>query len=664
MKKLLAVGWLTVCVVAAQAAVTVSNLDVSQREGTKLVDLYYEVTSDATNSVTVSVAITNGAVGVNAPSLSGDVGSGVATGSLKHIIWDSGVDWDGNVSTLDFTFTVVGSATTITAEIPVAKTGQITVYQSGDDATFQHGVSWPSPRYTDTGNGTAIDNLTGLEWVKAPALLAGNASTKDWNTAVLFCSFLSYAGTNDWRLPSHKELFSMIDFGQSTPPLPSGHPFSGIVIDDYWTGSTHPSFSTHAGATFMTDGSTAHKLKTSSQRVWPVRGGSALYPAPVPKTAQTYSYVEGDDGELQTGVAWPSPRFTDTGDGTVIDHLTALEWIKEPHSVAGNAAAMSWSNALVFCEGLTFAAQSNWRQPNIKELESLTNWGTQEPYAWLNSTATPFAGIKLNSYWSSTSRDISVGWYGNMYFLNGIARAGSKGSNFYVIPVRDATAGTTSEVVAVAIASTDSRDYTLSISSAYGSPDPASGIHSNYCWMSTVTGTVDGVVMVGGTNFSCSGWTGTGLNQVLGSGTNTGPVVLTTVSSTLDWKWIVDEDADRMPDDWELQYFGSETAGVATNDVDGDGYLNWQEYILGSNPTNGGSSFLFTPSPSQPTNTAFSIDFTTVTGRLYTVECTYELGSGNWQVLTNFIGDGSAVQFIDPVNLPACFYQIQIDWVE
>jgi hypothetical protein len=179
-----------------------------------------------------------------------------------------------------------------------------------------------------------------------------------------------------------------------------------------------------------------------------------------------------------------------------------------------------------------------------------------------------------------------------------------------------------------------------------------------------VTGWVDGVVSVGGTNYTCSGWNGTGSIPVLGSGTNTGPIVLTTVSSSIDWRWIVDSDMDQMPDDWELLYYGSTTGAVASVDTDGDGYDAWQEYILGSNPTNGGSSFLFEPSPAQPTNTTFSVDFTTVPGRLYTVECTEDLGSGDWQILTNFIGDGSAVQVIDPADLPSCFYHVQIDWVE
>jgi len=45
-------------------------------------------------------------------------------------------------------------------------------------------------------------------------------------------------------------------------------------------------------------------------------------PAPVPKTGQTTSYASGDDGDLELGTAWPSPRFTDHGNGTVTDNLT------------------------------------------------------------------------------------------------------------------------------------------------------------------------------------------------------------------------------------------------------------------------------------------------------------------------------------------------------
>src|SRR5215831_10404550 len=50
--------------------------------------------------------------------------------------------------------------------------------------------------------------------------------------------------------------------------------------------------------------------------------------APVPRTGQTTSYAAGDDGALQKGVAWPTPRFTDNNNGTITDNLTGLIWLK------------------------------------------------------------------------------------------------------------------------------------------------------------------------------------------------------------------------------------------------------------------------------------------------------------------------------------------------
>ena len=54
--------------------------------------------------------------------------------------------------------------------------------------------------------------------------------------------------------------------------------------------------------------------------------------APVPKTGQTISYGTRDDGDLQKGVAWPTPRFTDNNNGTVTDKLTGLIWMKNANA--------------------------------------------------------------------------------------------------------------------------------------------------------------------------------------------------------------------------------------------------------------------------------------------------------------------------------------------
>ena len=52
-------------------------------------------------------------------------------------------------------------------------------------------------------------------------------------------------------------------------------------------------------------------------------------PAPVPKTGQTESLADHDDGYYKKGVEWPNPRFIDNGDGTVTDKLTGLLWLKK-----------------------------------------------------------------------------------------------------------------------------------------------------------------------------------------------------------------------------------------------------------------------------------------------------------------------------------------------
>jgi len=71
-------------------------------------------------------------------------------------------------------------------------------------------------------------------------------------------------------------------------------------------------------------------------------------PAPVPKTGQTTTYAAGDDGALQKGVAWPTPRFTDNNNGTVTDNLTGLTWLRD----ASCLGFQTWANALAAANSL------------------------------------------------------------------------------------------------------------------------------------------------------------------------------------------------------------------------------------------------------------------------------------------------------------------------
>ena len=127
--------------------------------------------------------------------------------------------------------------------------------------------------------------------------------------------------------------------------------------------------------------------------------------APVPKTGQNVSEVTGDDGDLQKGVASPSPRFTDNGNGTVTDNLTGLIWAKNANAfdLRTWSQAVSDANSLeAGYGGLTDGSKpGDWRLPNIRELESLIDYGNpNRAYP-----GTPFINIGGDggfNYWSST----------------------------------------------------------------------------------------------------------------------------------------------------------------------------------------------------------------------------------------------------------------------
>lgn len=79
----------------------------------------------------------------------------------------------------------------------------------------------------------------------------------------------------------------------------------------------------------------------------------------------------GQDGEIQAGISWPSPRFTDNGDGTVTDNLTSLIWLKD----ANCFGSRKWQDALDIvadfnsnpekynCVNYSTASYSDWRLP-------------------------------------------------------------------------------------------------------------------------------------------------------------------------------------------------------------------------------------------------------------------------------------------------------------
>jgi hypothetical protein len=171
------------------------------------------------------------------------------------------------------------SGTLVPSEI--WKTGQTTSYASGDDGDLEKGVSWPVFRFTDHGDGTITDNLTGLMWSKNANLPNGE---KTWQGALDYVKSINngagLGGYNDWRLPNRKELFSLIDHSRYNPALPSGHPFPNVQgaypnveADPYWSSTTFANTTNNAWVVGMWSGSVNGGYKPSFGYVWPVRSG-------------------------------------------------------------------------------------------------------------------------------------------------------------------------------------------------------------------------------------------------------------------------------------------------------------------------------------------------------------------------------------------------------
>lgn len=170
--------------------------------------------------------------------------------------------------------------------------------------------------------------------------------------------------------------------------------------------------------------------------------------APVPKTGQTTSYAIGDDGDLEKGVAGPTPRFTDNNNGTVTGRLTGLVWLKNGSCVkffAGDAKVenpRTWSEAVDsanrlangYC-GLTDNSRAgDWRLPNRKELDSLIDLGRFEP------ALPPDCPLKISAladyYWSATSRALLSSYAWAVGFLYGYDDIYAKSGSFSVRAVR------------------------------------------------------------------------------------------------------------------------------------------------------------------------------------------------------------------------------------
>ncbi len=283
----------------------------------------------------------------------------------------------------------------------------------GQDATYQGN----EPSYKDNGDGTVTDNVTGLMWQK----YMGEKIT--FNDAFIKANKMKLGGYNDWRVPSIKELYSLILFtGKGGPggfqkyidtvyfEQPFGDVSKGERIIDAQTWSS----TQYKGLTFKGD-STVFGVNFIDGRI---KGYPKYYPESN-NTAPRKMYFRMVRGNTSYGIN----KFVDNGDGTVTDNATGLMWQR-----SDNGEGVNWKNALMYAENLTLANYSDWRLPNAKELQSIVDYTRSPSFTGTAAIDPVFNVTSINdpmgkpghypNYWTGTTHLDGASPYSNAVYVS------------------------------------------------------------------------------------------------------------------------------------------------------------------------------------------------------------------------------------------------------
>ena len=228
----------------------------------------------------------------------------------------------------------------------------------GQDAQYQ--INPPS--YTDNGDGTVTDNVTGLMWQK----LMGEKMT--YEEAFRQAGKSDLGGYHDWRVPSIKELYSLILFTGRVEGQRAIKPFIDTRYFDQPLGN-HSLGEREIDAQTWSSTEYVGRTMRNDETVFGVNfvdGRIKGYPKYKPRTGRPNSmYFRFVRGNQDYG----KNKFVDNKDGTVTDLATGLMWQKED-----SGRGMDWQTALKYAEDLTLGEHDDWRLPNAKELQSIVDY--------------------------------------------------------------------------------------------------------------------------------------------------------------------------------------------------------------------------------------------------------------------------------------------------
>lgn len=308
----------------------------------------------------------------------------------------------------------------------IVGTGQTTFYDNrgpisepepgtpffGQDAQYRA----RQPAYKDNGDGTVTDQHTGLTWEKGVRRL-------DWVQAASEAAATNTGGYNDWRVPTVKELYSLILFtgnqGRARPDDPVAPPDARPFIDAGAFTFSYPQSGRYIDAQYITQTQYVARIMAGQECFFGVNfadGRIKCYPIAGHRNRQYFSrFVRGNPN-------YGRNDLTDNGDGTITDDATGLMWARidsgDPdfaEAVSGTQkanGAMNWEEALRFASELDYAGHNDWRLPTAKQLHSIvdysrapdrTNSAAIDALFRTTTIVNEAGGEDFPSYWTSTT---------------------------------------------------------------------------------------------------------------------------------------------------------------------------------------------------------------------------------------------------------------------
>lgn len=255
---------------------------------------------------------------------------------------------------------------------PIVDTGTVNFYNNeaiisatsvgqafhGQDASYNGN----QPSYSDNNDGTITDNNTGLMWEQN----MGDKTT--YVEAFTKAETSSLGGHTDWRVPSLKEVYSLILF---TGRVQGEQAIDMFIDTDYFNQSLGDVSIGEREIDAQTWSSTEYVGLTmdGDETIFGVNfidGRIKGYPKYSPATgAANTMYFRMVRGNIEYG----ENIFMDNGDGTVSDSATGLMWQK-----TDDGMERSWEESLTYAENLELASYTDWRLPNAKELQSIVDY--------------------------------------------------------------------------------------------------------------------------------------------------------------------------------------------------------------------------------------------------------------------------------------------------